>query len=208
MEGTHSLRDSNSRIKFQLCDKSKESDYNRIKRESDGAGILWFNRVNDAEVCLGGSPVDFRFFKFKEDSSFQNLKDFLGVILGIIGLVKLGFWNTDIEIRGDSISALTWAETKRYGGERVTNASMIFASTIFAYLCIAYGVNVKLASHIAGVDNGRCDDLSRLTSSGKSVGETMKKHKPRNAAEINIGEDATNHRFITNLFSNLFCQSV
>ena len=29
MEGTHSLRDSN----FQLCDNSKGSDYNRIKRE-------------------------------------------------------------------------------------------------------------------------------------------------------------------------------
>ena len=33
MEGTHSLRDSNSRRKFQLSDKSKESDDNRIKRE-------------------------------------------------------------------------------------------------------------------------------------------------------------------------------
>ena len=29
----HSLRDSNSRRKFQLCYKSKESDDNRIKRE-------------------------------------------------------------------------------------------------------------------------------------------------------------------------------
>ena len=36
MEGTHSLRDSNSRIKFLLSDKSKESDDIRIKREQQG----------------------------------------------------------------------------------------------------------------------------------------------------------------------------
>ena len=116
-----------------------------------GTGILWCKRVNNAEVCLGGSAVDLRFLEFQEDSSFQNLSEFLGIILGIIGLVKLEFANTDIEIRGDSISALTWAATERYRGERIINASMIFTS-----LCIACGMNVKIASHIAGVNNERC----------------------------------------------------
>ena len=55
------------------------------------AGIQWFRRVNGAEVCLGGSGVDLRFLGFKDDSVFQNLCEFLEKILGIIGLVKLGY---------------------------------------------------------------------------------------------------------------------
>ena len=51
------------------------------------AGILWereyysFKRSNNAEVCLGGSAVDLGFLEFQEDSSFQNLSEFLGIIL-------------------------------------------------------------------------------------------------------------------------------
>ena len=44
--------------------------------------------------CLGGSAIDLRFLEFQEDSSFHNLSEFLGIILGIIGLTKLGFLNT------------------------------------------------------------------------------------------------------------------
>ena len=150
-----------------------------------GAGILWFKRSNSAEVCLGGSAVDLRFLEFQEDSSFQNLSEFLGIILGIIGLAKLGYSNADIELRGDSISALTWAEAERYRGENITNASMVFTS-----LCIAFGMNVKIASHIAGVKNERCDELSRITSSGKSVASIMEKYKLTYAPEVYIGDNA------------------
>ena len=79
-------------------------------------------------MCLGGSAVDLRFLELQEDSSSQNLSEFLGITLGTIGLVNLRFSNTDSEIRGDSISALTWTETERYRGERIINASMIFTS--------------------------------------------------------------------------------
>ena len=150
-----------------------------------GVGILWFKRSNSAEVCLGGSAVDLRFLEFQEDSSFQNLSEFLGIILGIVGLVKLGYSNADIELRGDSISALTWAEAERYRGENITNASMVFTS-----LCIAFGMNVKIASHIAGVKNERCDELSRVTSSGKSVASIMEKYKLTYAPEVYIGDNA------------------
>ena len=55
---------------------------------------------------LGGSAIDLRFLEFQEDSSFQNLSKFLGIILGIIGLTKLGFSYRDIELRGDRKSEL------------------------------------------------------------------------------------------------------
>ena len=61
-----------------------------------GAGILWFRRVNGAEVCLEGSGVDLMFLGFKDDSAFQNLCEFLGIILGIIGLVRLGYLDEDV----------------------------------------------------------------------------------------------------------------
>ena len=50
VEGTHSLRDSNSRRKFQLCDKS-ESDDNRIKRElGDGDIFTAFTHLNSSDA--------------------------------------------------------------------------------------------------------------------------------------------------------------
>lgn len=70
-----------------------------------GAGILWFERLNDTEACMGGSAVDHTPLGFGEDSSFQNLCEFIGVILGILVLVKLGINDVDIEVRGHSISA-------------------------------------------------------------------------------------------------------
>ena len=67
---------------------------------------------------------------------------------------------------------------------------------VFTSLCIAFGMNVKIASHIAGVKNERCDELSRVTTSGKSVASIMEKYKLTNAPEIYIGEDAMVHQLL------------
>ena len=60
VEGTHSLRDSNSRRKLQLCDKSKESDDNRIKENRLRPQPTWpvrppalENPVQKIRVVLG-----------------------------------------------------------------------------------------------------------------------------------------------------------
>jgi hypothetical protein len=68
----------------------------------------------------------------------------------------LGFAGTGIALRGDSVTALTWAMTERPRGVRVTNASMVWT-----LLCIATDIDVKEVTHIAGVDNEKCDRLSR-----------------------------------------------
>ena len=59
-------------------------------------------------------------------------------------------------LRGDSVTALTWAITERPRGERVTKAAMVFS-----LLCIATGVDVKEVVHIPGTENKNCDRLSR-----------------------------------------------
>ena len=51
-------------------------------------------------------------------------------------------------------------------------------------------MNVKIASRIAGVNNERCDELSRVIASRKSATSIMKKYKLKNAPEVYIGEDA------------------
>ena len=135
----------------------------------NGVGILWYRRINGAEVCLGGSAVSLRTLGFEDDSSYQNLCEFIGATLGMIGLGKLGVRGVDVAMRGDSVSALTWVSTERYRGSNVSNASMVFTM-----LCITQELVVKESTHISGSDNGKCDALSRLWESGKSVNEVMK----------------------------------
>lgn len=135
----------------------------------NGVGILWYKRINGTEVCLGGSAVSLRTLGFEDDSSYQNLCEFIGATLGMIGLGKLGVRGVDVAMRGDSVSALTWVSTERYRGSNVSNASMVFTM-----LCITQELVVKESTHISGSDNGKCDALSRLWESGKSVNDVMR----------------------------------
>lgn len=134
-----------------------------------GAGILWYKRLSDGtEVSLGGSAVDLKGFEFGSDSSFQNTAEYIGCIIGMAGLAILGIRDADIEVRGDSVAALTWAETERPRGYLVTNASMVFT-----LLSICFGLDVKKGVHISGEDNWRCDRLSRISEHGGGVQETL-----------------------------------
>ena len=126
--------------------------------------MLWYKREHNREVCLGGGAVDLSCLSFNSDSSNQNVAEFMGALLGIIGLVKLGVRNVDVELRGDSVTALSWA-TK---GQRSINAA-----TIFTMLCVALSVDVKSTCHISGDDNFKCDRLSRLKESGNTVASVM-----------------------------------
>lgn len=121
-----------------------------------GAGLIWYTREGDAEVAVGVGAADLSFLGFGVDSSFQNLSEFLGAISAILGQLALGFGGRSVALRGDSVTALTWAITERPRGERVTKAAMVFS-----LLCIAAGVDVKEVTHIAGTENTKCDRLSR-----------------------------------------------
>ena len=104
-----------------------------------GAGILWYGRMgNGTELAIGGSAVDLRLLEFGADSSFQNTAEYIGCILGLAGLALLGVRDADVEIRGDGVAALAWAETERPRGELVTNASMVFT-----LLAISFNLDVK-----------------------------------------------------------------
>ena len=72
-----------------------------------GAGLIWYSRDGDAEVAMGVGAADLLFLGFGEDSSFQNLSEFLGAILAILGQVALGYRGRSVALRGDSVTALT-----------------------------------------------------------------------------------------------------
>jgi hypothetical protein len=75
----------------------------------------------------------------------------------------MGIRDVAIEVRGDSLAALTWAIKGRTKGDLATNAAMVFA-----LLCIHGGFRVTKETWISGEDNKRCDILSRLGNSGRS----------------------------------------
>jgi hypothetical protein len=89
--------------------------------------------------------------------------------LGLITLVKLGVRDVDLELRGDSTSALSWAESVKFTGKNSSNAAMVFTLT-----CIAFGFNVRNAIHKLGKENWRADLLSRLGEKGISIEEGMR----------------------------------
>jgi hypothetical protein len=128
-----------------------------------GAGLIWFIRANGAEVAMGVSAVNLASLDFGVDSSNQNLAEYIGAFLAVVGQVMLGFSGTGIALRGDSVTALTWTMTERPRGTRVTNAAMVWT-----LLCIAADVEVKEVTHVPGEQNERCDRLSRRWDVGKT----------------------------------------
>ena len=117
-----------------------------------GAGCLIYRRDRTSEVCVGASAVDLRHLAFTTESKFQNVCKFIGVR------------GVDIEIRGDSMSALTLAQKERTRGSQVTSAAMVYT-----LICVSYVIEAKSATHISGEGNFRYDQLSRISESGKTV---------------------------------------
>ena len=79
----------------------------------------------------------------------------------------MGNKGKSLALRGDSVTALTWAITERSRGSIVTNAAMIWI-----LLCVAADVDIREITHIAGELNDSCDQLSRRDAdTGMSVVE-------------------------------------
>ena len=136
------------------------------------------------ETCLGGGAVSIAEYEFGGDSSNQNTAEFIGSMLGITALVKLGVKDTGIILRGDSMTALKWSITGRLKGERGVNAAIAMSA-----LCMNYGVDIVSTDFLAGVDNWQCDNLSRADQKGMSVKDMMKKNGLPGVRNVVIDDD-------------------
>ena len=93
---------------------------------------------------------------FKSNPAYQNTAEFIAAILGIRGLRQLGISIRNISLRGDSITALKWAESGKFKGELVGNAAIIFILQ-----GIYENISVSKVTHLSAEDNWRSDYLSR-----------------------------------------------
>ena len=144
-------------------------------------------RQSSAEVVVCVCAVDISFLESGEDSSFQNLAEFIGAIVAVVVGIMLGWRGQSVDLRGDSITALTWAVTERARGKIVTYAAMIWAT-----LCVAADINVREGIHLPGIDNDRCNQLSRRgTDCPQSVGDHAKAVGINEATVLQVQRDAS-----------------
>jgi hypothetical protein len=121
-----------------------------------GIGLLYYEQSNDKETLVGGGAVDISSLQFASEASYQNTAEFIAAVLGIRGLRQLGLHPKSVCLRGDSMTALTWASTGKFRGELVGNAASVFVlQNVFEKITISEVV------HIAADDNWRADYLSR-----------------------------------------------
>ena len=159
-----------------------------------GAGHIWYDIIDGAEVARGVSAADLTFLEFGTDSSFQNLSEFIGAILAVMGQIILGQpgQRRSLALRGDSVTALTWSITERVRGSIVTNASMVWT-----LLCVAADIDITKVIHIAGEDNKNCDRLSRRgPHSTMTVEEEAESMGIKGARNIEVNGDESIMRIL------------
>jgi hypothetical protein len=132
-----------------------------------GVGIIWFQRTPGGdEHARAWAQLDITCLNFGEDSSFQNTSEYIGSLLCARGLTRMGVSDQPILLRGDSVSALTWAQK---GTVRSTHASR--ASALWAQYASLHHIEVVAVAHLAHEHNTRTDILSRQGSWAQVIAE-------------------------------------
>ena len=92
-----------------------------------GLGCVWYQvQPSGEELPIGAASWSISSLGFGEDSSFQNTAEFMAAVMSVIGLVRYGGAAEPTLMRGDSKSALSWAEKKRYRGNLAVPACFLF----------------------------------------------------------------------------------
>ena len=103
--------------------------------------------------CLS-EPIEFH-----DESSYQNLSEFIGVIYGLLILSSLKIEHTGVVLKGDSVTAMSWAETERFRGALSKPAALAYLN-----VCVEYGYEVVGTEYVTSENNHQCDRLSRGVS--------------------------------------------
>jgi hypothetical protein len=104
-------------------------------------------------------PGDFNF----DESAYQNLAEFIGIVVMVAVLVERGACDCTIQLRGDSTTALAWASGDKVGGEQRNNAAAI----AFCMMSLLYRVSIGSTEFI----NSKANYISDALSRGLPMGE-------------------------------------
>ena len=156
-----------------------------------GVGIILYRNGGPLDICVGGSAVDIKDFGFGTDSGFQNTAEYIGTVLGILALVKIGVRDVDVLIRGDSTTALVWATEGRVKGPEAINAAVVVTA-----LCIRFGIRPRYSAFLSGLENHKADLLSRIEEKGITVEQAMIENGHGNSPIINLRENPTTNTLV------------
>ena len=130
-----------------------------------GVGIILFILdKNKEEKEWKVIQMDYN-YNIGSQSKYQNTVEFIGIVLGMVALSLLGVRNTSVIIRGDNKSSLKWGLTEKYKSILSRRASLVLTTTI-----LKSNILIEDQIHIAGVNNVKCDRLSRRTASPEDLG--------------------------------------
>ena len=87
---------------------------------------MYYQRLKKGEVLVRGGSIDISALHFASEASYQNTAEFIAAVSGNRGLRQLQLQPDSVCLRGDSMTALTWASTVKFRGELVGNAATVF----------------------------------------------------------------------------------
>ena len=152
-----------------------------------GIGCVWYILTpHGKEIAVGAASWDISSMGF-EEAAYQNTCEFMGAIMCLVGLIRYEVASKPFLLRGDSKSALSWADRRRYRGDLATPAGFVFN-----YIWVTWQVLLSKCVHLPGVDNNACDDLSRELC-GKHMDEFRK------AGALDAQKDPANRRYSANM---------
>jgi hypothetical protein len=106
------------------------------------------------------------------------------MVLGVLALVKLGVRGSDVVIRGDSTSALSWMDKQKVSGKKAMNAALVLVS-----LCVQFGIEINYTVFLSGVDNFQTDRLSRMREKNMTMERAMELNEHGNARIMDLLKD-------------------
>ncbi len=132
-----------------------------------GGGVLLF--LVDAEGCetlLGGFAVSLACWEIEGEPSYQNTAEFTTAILGRAAAVSIlgSDMPSHVHLRGDSVSALSWAQGMKARSDLASSAA-----AVLALMCVQTGVRVGGTTHLPAEANWAADRLSREDDSNAAI---------------------------------------
>ena len=103
-------------------------------------------------------PYSAEFALSEFQSSFQNTCEFIAALVGLSAAITLGAKDGQVELAGDSKTALRWLETWKFKSGPSNKAAMLYVA-----LGLKFNIRLDKQIFVLGVDNTVCDRLSRGT---------------------------------------------